>query len=445
MARKFFALEDAEVVESTDAGLDGAEVLELGDGIQESEVEAAEVDEVATAIEDAEVAADNLEESAAILEQGVESGEGVSEETAQAVEVAVEAALNMLGASHRKNSLMPSLESWGSGSSRLSSTKYALEAVMDKIKEIWKKIVDFVKMIAQKVTDFFVSFFDNTERLKKAAAKMRTKVKEFGSSAEIKDKEIKNGSVTKMFNNGEGKSSFATATSIIGVHSALAQGGGAFVQACSSFVDGTKSIKSQADFEKAADAVVGAAMGGAKGAAKQIDENGRRGYQSPSIIGGRSLELTFGLSKIENHGPATKRGKTAGDQGEEINFGDFQFKTNEPEKKSTKEAETLTYDQALKMIELVENLATATEEYKKAKDKIANLVKATSNAAAAAVNMGDNAGSTAGMRKAITSLSSQVSRMVTMLPSWNVALGKSGLSYVASSMSAWKKPEDKKK
>ncbi|MGC3005354.1 hypothetical protein ACPF8X_44965, partial [Streptomyces sp. G35A] len=148
----------------------------------------------------------------------------MSEETAKAVEVAVEAALNMLGASHRQQSLMPSLESWGSGQSRLTATKIALEGIGDKIKEIWKRIVEFVKSIAQKVVDFIAKFFDNTDRLKKNIGKMRAKVNEAGTNSKIKENTIKNGGVTKAFNNGEGKSDFTTATSILKNQADLAKG-----------------------------------------------------------------------------------------------------------------------------------------------------------------------------------------------------------------------------
>lgn len=431
MARKFFALENADVVESTEAGLDGAEVLEMQDGIQEAQVEAAEVDEIATAIEDAEVAAGNMEEAAEVLEGGVESGEGVSEETAQAVDIAVEAALNMLGASHRGSNLMPSLESWGSGHSRLASTKLALEGVSDKIKEIWKKIVEFVKTIAQKVIDFFAKFFDNTERLKKAAAKMRAKVNEAGAGSKVKDKEIKNGSVTKAFNNGEGKSDYSTAVAILETHTGAAKSASTTVKSLRAIIDSLSSVKNMESIGGKLQDITKQATGSG---GELFEEGRKRGHRSSPMLGGRRIEIGVEI------GEATRQADRTADASLT-----YFMNTIEPEKKSTKEASTLTPSQCLDLIKKVEELATATEEYKKIKSDVQDMTKATAKLADAMIKASDEQGSAAGIRKFVSSMASTVSRYVTMLPAWNVSAGNAALSYVSSSISAWESTSKEKK
>ena len=404
MARKFFALENADNSAGLNEALTAEDMAEAGEGVEEVAVDSAEVDELATAIEDAEVAADNLEETAEVLEAGVESGEGVSEETAQAAEIAVEAALNMLGTSHRGSSLMPSLESWGSGQSRLQATKIALEGVTDKIKEIWKKIVEFVKMIAQKVVDFFVKFFDNTDRLKKNVAKARAKVNE-ASGDKPKEANLKSGSVATYFNNGQGKSDFTTAIAIIENHTAQAAGSAALVNAASSAVEKLKAFDTDSA-KKAIESVVVSASSFTKG-----EHKGAQGAFSAPLIGGRRVFVGIG-----------------GDTEPELIL-----EVVEPEKKSTKEAVALDKAQCLTMLNKVEELAKATEEYKKVKAKIEGLTKATANLADAAIKAVDNEGSQAGVRKAVTSIARNVNRMVTMLPAWNVKVGNVALNYVLAS------------
>lgn len=431
MSRKFFALENADLSMGDEGQLNTGDVQELADGVQETSVDAAEVDEVANAIEDAEVAADNLEESADILEQGVESGEGVSEETAQAVEVAVESALNMLGASHRQRSLLPSLESWGAGQSRLSSTKFALESVTDKIKEIWKKIVEFVKMIAQKVVDFFAKFFDNTDRLKKNAAKMRAKVNEAGSNAKAEGT-IKNGTVTNGFNNGEGKSDFSTAMEILKNQAELAKASVGQINALSGGLNAVQALMKDTNagpsVNKALEGIAGAIGNSAGSKPYTDDEKQRNGVRTGALLGGVHIVVGIESGKEVNNADGSSSIPTS-----------VYFETEEPAKKSTKEAAILSPKEALDMLTAVEDLAKATEEYKKVKSSVENLTKQTAKLADAAVQAADENGSMAGARKLVSSIARTSSRMATMLPAMNVRAGNVALSYIQSSISGWKK------
>ena len=409
MARKFFALENADNSAYGNEALTAEDMAEAGEGVEEVAVDSAEVDELATAIEDAEVAADNLEETAEVLEAGVESGEGVSEETAQAAEIAVEAALNMLGTSHRGSSLMPSLESWGSGQSRLQATKIALEGVTDKIKEIWKRIVEYVKMIAQKVLDFFVKFFDNTDRLKKNVAKARAKVNE-NSGTKKKENTLKNSSVANYFNDGNGKASFDSALTILSHHNAATAATAEFVRVASEFVNSLKGA--QDDSESIMTSKVEKAFGNLKGFSK-YKEGDEAGVATDPLIGGRRMFVSFGTAKEPSLG----------------------FKVIEPKKKAEKEIAALDKAQCLELLSAVDSLAKSTEEYKKVKGNLEGLTKATAKLADEALRMVDKEGSMAGWRKAITAMSSTSGRMTTMMPAWNVKIGNVAINYVLASVS----------
>lgn len=422
MARKFFALENADVVESTEAGLDGADVLELNEGIQETQVEAAEVDEIATAIEDAEVAAGNLEEAAEVLEGGVESGEGVSEETAQAVDIAVEAALNMLGASHRGSNLMPSLESWGSGHSRLASTKLALEGVADKIKEIWKKIVEFVKAIAQKVIDFFVKFFDNTDRLIKNATKMKQSVAS-KSDFKVKEDKIKAGSAAKQFNKGDGTANFATASDVLKTHAAVARSAKGVVSAFSAgfaAISGMINDSSKTDGlgAKLEDVIRGAAA--AYGQVEETEVNGVKYVTlKGTFAGGKTMSWTA------DHADKGKKIPKPG------------FVVKEAAKEAGKEAKTLNPKEAAELLDQVIELGKATSGFKDVKGNINDMVKNTSKIADSVLKAVDEHGSMTEARTWVTSAANSVSRFVTMTPAWNVAIGNAAIGYVSASMSKW--------
>lgn len=422
MARKFFALEEAELVNSAEGGLTASDVIEANEGVDEVAVDAAEVDELATAIEDAEVAVDNLEEAAEILEEGVESGEGVSEETAEAVEVAVEAALNMLGASHRGHSLMPSLESWGSGQSRLAATKIALEGVTDKIKEIWKKIVEFVKSVAQKVMDFFVKFFDNTDRLIKNATKAKQDISG-KQDYKVKEKTIKGGSAAKVFNKGDGTANFATASEVLKTHAALARGAKGVFSAFSvgfSAIQGAvnNSDKTEGLGAKLEDVVRGAAS--AIGQVEKTDVAGTTYYTvKGTFAGGKKVAFTM----------------MHGDKGKGVPKPGYSVK--DPAKTTVKEASTLTPDEASKLLEQVIELGKATAAFKEIKGNLNEMVANTSKIADSVLKSVDEHGSMTEARAWVTSSTNTISRYVTMTPAWNVQIGNAAIAYVNSSANNW--------
>lgn len=433
MARKFFALEneDLEVVDGTE--LSAQDVIEAADAEQEAEVDAAEVDELATAIEDAEVAADNLEDVAEVLEEGVESGEGVSEETAQAAEIAVEACLNMLGTSHRESSIMPSLESWGSGHSRLSATKIALEGITDTVKKIWERIVKFVKDIWQKVSDFFVKFFDNTDRLIKNATKLKQEIAN-KKDYKVKEKEIDNKGASKNFNAGQGNADGKTVIEVVKTHSAIARGSKGLISGITGTFNAVKDMINGNDgVQEGIGSKLEDMVRAAVSAIGQVETTSVQNVTYISLkgtlAGGKKMSFTVDYYNTPSvpaiSGPVKKKAPKLG------------YVVTEVKKPAEKKAKTLTPDEASQVIESVIELGKATASFKEAQASMKEIVNTTSKIADAVLKSVDEHGSQTEARTWVTSTSNSISRFVTMTPAWNVAVGNAALNYVKSSVSAW--------
>lgn len=123
-----------------------------------------EIDQIDTAVADAETDAGTIGEIQGALQESVDQGEGVTEATAEVAEIAVEAICARLGM--KPGSGMPSLESFGNKSSRLTATKYAIESFGEKIKQIWQSILKALKFVWEKIKNFFLSFTKSRAKLK---------------------------------------------------------------------------------------------------------------------------------------------------------------------------------------------------------------------------------------------------------------------------------------
>lgn len=191
------------------------QVEELGlsadtvDGVAELEAGAGEIDRAAVAAEDAAASAEDLEEVADQLAAGVESGEGVSEETARMAEIAVESATRrLLG---RRSASFVAVENFGGRQTKLQATKLAMEGVIETVKRIWEAVKKAVKDMWAKVMDFFGRATANLDKVEADAAKLRERVR--GVTGSIKEKDVTSGSVLSAFS-VDGKCTLETAKEI---------------------------------------------------------------------------------------------------------------------------------------------------------------------------------------------------------------------------------------
>lgn len=124
-----------------------------------------EIDQFDSAVSEAETDAGTISEIQETLQESVDEGEGVSEATAEVAEIAVEAICARLGMKPGKKT-MPSLESFGNKSSRLSATQYAIESMGEKVKQIWDSILKALKMVWEKIQAFLQGFVKNRAKMK---------------------------------------------------------------------------------------------------------------------------------------------------------------------------------------------------------------------------------------------------------------------------------------
>lgn len=175
-------LEDDEVVAPGEG--EGAVPVANPEAEETVEQGALEVTEAAGEVEQQEEAAEQLEEAAATMESiyqslqaSLENG-GMSADAAVYLNHAVTATLRSVGV---RNTKLPSLESYGGATGRLTATKLSMESVADWLKSLWTAIKNAVIKAIAWVKDFFAKLFGGAEKLikrveelEKEAAKMKS-------------------------------------------------------------------------------------------------------------------------------------------------------------------------------------------------------------------------------------------------------------------------------
>ena len=173
---KLFAFEelDNDAVESElETPVEAGEVADAELEVQE---EAGELESQETAIDEGTEAADQLEEVEALVEQAAEEGEGLDPVAAEAVRIAVEAICARVGANPKSMYALYATENFQSSSSRKANTRFALEGVVEFLKELWAKIKAAISSLIDKATAFWNKHFSTLNRTQKALESMKAKV-----------------------------------------------------------------------------------------------------------------------------------------------------------------------------------------------------------------------------------------------------------------------------
>lgn len=150
-----------------------AEVETASTEIEEQAGQVAEVNEV---IEDTHEAADTLSDIKETMQDSVDSGEGMSETSAEIAEIAIESIFASIGFKPVKKPL-PGLESFGSKHSRKSATEIAIESLGENIKKIWDGIMKAMVAMWEKVTTFIGTLFRHLPSLIKHLKALEAKLK----------------------------------------------------------------------------------------------------------------------------------------------------------------------------------------------------------------------------------------------------------------------------
>ena len=185
-----------------DEGFDSEEVETGADSAEAAVAEATDISndiEAATGeIDSASADAETLETITEKVEATEETG-GLTPEAAEVVEVAVEAIYARLGI---RSNPMPAMEGFNSSSSRVRATHIAVEDWKQKIKDIWKAIVNAFKRVYEWIMSFFKSIFDANAKLASRANALIAGLKDADGKT-AKSKEISGGGfVNKLVTKG---------------------------------------------------------------------------------------------------------------------------------------------------------------------------------------------------------------------------------------------------
>lgn len=197
MARKLFVsleddLETPEVVaeETVTVAENDAEaaVAVINETVEDIKEDVETIEEAASDIETLEDHTEVVEESLA------EDGEGITEEHAKTLDIAVEHILKKLNYPKHKSL---SVENFGSIHSRKKATKVALEGFKETIVQLWEKLKAVAKQMWEKVVEFYNKYFTEVGRLKNGIVALEKQVKEAKGSP--KEATLKASGLTKAF------------------------------------------------------------------------------------------------------------------------------------------------------------------------------------------------------------------------------------------------------
>lgn len=165
-----------------------------------------DIDDHAQAVTDVQEAAETVSDIKDTMQASVDSGEGLSETSAEIAEVAVEAMFAKLGLKTQQKPI-PALESFGNKHSRVSATKIAIESLGENIKKMFNAVIDAFLRIWEKIKEFIKNFFMNTPHLRKRLEACKKKLE--GAKDYVEPKENIHTSAAKAFSI-KGEASFET-------------------------------------------------------------------------------------------------------------------------------------------------------------------------------------------------------------------------------------------
>lgn len=132
-----------------------------------------EVEGVEEDIEEMEEIAEGMESLRDALAASLESG-GLDTQSAVMTRLALGSYTTRLGLEADK--VLPSLESFGGDSGRLSATQVSMESIGETLKKIWAAVRAAVERAIKAISDFFAKIFGATKKVKERAEALRKEV-----------------------------------------------------------------------------------------------------------------------------------------------------------------------------------------------------------------------------------------------------------------------------
>lgn len=189
------SLDDAEAVD-----VSALEKPEEGVEAHLVEVEGQDADLGEAEMVGDQLAADTetLENLGEVVGDAVESGEGMDETAARAVEVGVEAISNRWGFKVQKLGA----ESFN-GANRAQATRVAYEGVMDAVKDAWDTFLKWLQEMINKLRDFWVKYVNAGKAMQKRAEKLADRLDNLGGKVKTGKDKIGGGWTAKLILDGK--------------------------------------------------------------------------------------------------------------------------------------------------------------------------------------------------------------------------------------------------
>lgn len=201
-----------------------ADVVADNEAVTEDVQDGAAIIQDQVALEDAVEEIQGMEQIQDQVQESVDSGEGLSEDAGQMLEVAVERAAKRIGVAPSRRL---SKENFKTGS-KLSATRLSLEGIKETVVAAWEAVKNFFKGLWVKIKDFFARIFTNLPKLRKQIIAMRDRAYGIKGSEKKADK-IK--TAAGSFSH-DGKADLKTAEAVIENYTGLV---GAIPEAFKSF------------------------------------------------------------------------------------------------------------------------------------------------------------------------------------------------------------------
>lgn len=205
MARKLYAsLENDESIPVEEGSTETVTLAESDAETVVSEVTeaVANIHEDLELIENSVAEIETLEDHAEVVEESLaDGGEGISEDHAETLEIAVESIMHRLNCPKK---LTISKESFGSTGTRKQSTIVTLESIQSTLLELWQKAKEIMNNVWKNVVEFFNNYFTQTGRVKQAIVDVKKKVE--AAKGAPKEANIKNAGLTRAFYDFKSKS-----------------------------------------------------------------------------------------------------------------------------------------------------------------------------------------------------------------------------------------------
>lgn len=327
-------------------------------------------DEVGTSVSQIEAAVqdgEELESIAEVASDAVESGEGLTKESAELASIAIESIRRRVGI-HSGTRAVPATESFGNSNTRLTSTKMIVEAISFDIKKIWAAIKAAFIRVVNKIRGFLSSLFESTSMLNNYINSLTKRANGVPSGAVKKEEELNVGLLTKNFSVG-GKADFGTAKEIVENTKVLAQ-------VATRYADGSRAVGNAA--VKLADDLT---QEGIKTFLKS-EEAGKQAVVSAA----KSLSAMLNVPKmpdVENtYGPFINGkvlvAKISNKQIFGVDTTSFSLQFENMNASAAKSAKALSIIEIKEALKIASELVKLTETYKKADNAYGDIAKQVS-------------------------------------------------------------------